>query len=72
MYVVRILMSTLHNSTYVYTKHKISMIRLRTLLKYSIKNCVLALHASLFAFLFECLFSFDANATTTKTVNLDE
>ena len=51
----------------IYTKHKISMIRIWTL-QYSLQGCVFALFA-IFVFFF--LFFF-VNATATTTVNFDK
>ena len=48
-----LLISTLHNSTYIYTNHKISIIHVRTL-KYSLEGCVFAMLAA-FSFLLICL-----------------
>ena len=55
------LISTHHDSTYMYTKHKISMTRVLKL-EYFLEDCVLACW----------LFSYFVNATITKTVNFDE
>ena len=50
----------------IYVKHKISMIRVRTL-KYSLRGCVFALLAAL-PFLCMYLFSFIVHATATNGV----
>ena len=61
-----LLISILHNSVYVCTNHKKSMIRIPTL-KYLLQGCAFALLAAL-AF----LLVFFVNATKIKTVNVDE
>ena len=63
------LISTLHNSTYAYTKYKINMNHGRTL-KYSENGCVFALLVAV-SFAYASFFFLIAVVTTTETVNFN-